>query len=88
MFEYKVSSLLVLICLKAIQESIAKVVLHSKTQLFLVFIYTFYKSATVSSDHDAETRASPPLFRHSDVMAHLIIEQITIMNDPGFQNEC
>ena len=33
---------------------------------------------TVSSDHDAETRASPPLFRHSDVTSHLIIEQITV----------
>ena len=22
------------------------------------------------------------------VMAHLIIEQITVMDDPGFQNEC
>ena len=42
----------------------------------------------VSSHHDAETRASPPLFRHSDVTAHLILEQITVMDDPGFQNEC
>ena len=39
----------------------------------------------VSSDHVAETRASP-LFRHSDVTAHLIIEQTAVMNDPGFQN--
>ena len=48
----------------------------------------FTKSATVSSERDAETRAAPPLFRHSDVTAHLIIEQITVMDDPGFQNEC
>ena len=48
----------------------------------------FTKLATVSSDHDAETRASPPLFRHSNVTAHLIREQITVMDDPGFQNEC
>ena len=48
----------------------------------------FTKSAIVSSDHDADTHASPPLFRHSDVIAHLIIEQITVMDDPGFQNEC
>ena len=27
---------------------------------------------------DAETRASLPLFRHSDVTAHLITEQITV----------
>ena len=48
----------------------------------------FTKSAIVSSDHDADTHASPPLFRHSDVIAHLIIEQITVIDDPGFQNEC
>ena len=32
----------------------------------------FTKSLIISSDFDAETRAFPPLFRHSDVMAHLI----------------
>ena len=40
------------------------------------------------SDHDAEISASPPLFRHSDVTAHLFIEKITVMDDPRFQNEC
>ena len=68
--------------------SIAKVVLHSKTQQLLMLIYKFYKISDSSSEHDAETHASPPLFRHSDVTAHLIIEQITVMDDPGFQNEC
>ena len=28
------------------------------------------------------------LFRHSDAMAHLITEQIMVMDDPRFQNEC
>ena len=41
----------------------------------------------VSSDQDAEIRAFPPLFRHSDVTVHLITEQITVIGDPGFQNE-
>ena len=46
------------------QESIAKVVLHSKTQqLLMLILLSFTKSVTVPSDHDAETRASPPLFR-------------------------
>ena len=40
----------------------------------------------VSSDDDAETRAFPPLIRHSDVTSRIIIEQITVMDDPGFQN--
>ena len=36
---------------------------------------------TVSSDHDAEIHAFPPLFRHSYVTAHLIIEQLTVILD-------
>ena len=42
----------------------------------------------VSSDHEAETSTSPPLFRHCDITTHLFIEEITVMDDPGFQNEC
>ena len=49
-----------------------------------MLIYKFYKlPAIFSSDHDAETHAFPPLFRHSDVTAHLITvitEQITVMD--------
>ena len=48
----------------------------------------FTKSAILSSDHDAETHAPPPLFRHSDVTAHFNTMQITVIGDPGFQNEC
>ena len=47
----------------------------------------FTSSVIVSSDHDAETCATSPLFRHSYVTAHLITEQNTVMGDPGFQNE-
>ena len=43
-------------------------------------------SYKISSDDDAETPAFLPLFRHSDVTAHLNIQQITVMGDPGFQN--
>ena len=35
-----------------------------------------------------QKHAFPPLFRYSYVTAHLIIEQITVIDDPGFQNEC
>ena len=28
------------------------------------------------------------LFSHTDVTAHLISQQITTMDNPGFQNEC
>ena len=73
---------------KSIQESIAKVVLNSKTQQLPMLIYKFYKISVVSSDHDAETNASPPLFRHSDVTAHRITEQIMVMDVPEFKNEC
>ena len=70
---------------KQMQESIVKLVLKSKTQQLLILMHNFAKSETVSSDHDLETGASPPLFRHSDVTAHLITEQITVMDDPGFR---
>ena len=46
----------------------------------------FTKTLIVSSDYDAETRPFPQLLRHSDVMAHLIIDHITVMDDPGFEN--
>ena len=39
------------------------------------------KPSLVYSDHDAETYASPPLLRHSDVTAHFLTEQSTDMND-------
>ena len=42
----------------------------------------------VPFDNYSETRAFPPLFRHSYVTAHLIKQQIMIEDDPGFQNEC
>ena len=35
-----------------------------------------------------QNQCSRPLFRHSDITAHLITEQITVKDDPGFQNEC
>ena len=38
--------------------------------------------------HDSETHAFIPLFRHSHVTAHVITEQITVMDDLRFQNEC
>ena len=40
----------------------------------------------VTSDHDADD--FPPLFRHNYITVHLITEQIKVMDDPGFQNEC
>ena len=52
----------------------------------IFYSINFTKSVIVSSDHDSETHAFPPLFRHRDVTALLIIEQITVMDDPGFQN--
>ena len=66
---------------------IAKIIPVKNTAVAHINPYFFSKSALVPSDYDAETRASRPLFRHSDVTIHLITEQITVMDDPGFQNE-
>ena len=47
-----------------------------------------YISAPGPSDHEEETHASQPLFGQSEVTAHLITDQTTVINDPGFYNEC
>ena len=71
------------------QESIAKVILHSKTQQSFILIHKFSKkSAIVPSDQGIETYAPRPLFRHRDITAQLIPEQNTAMDDLGFQNKC
>ena len=69
------------------QESIAEVVLHTKTQPLLRIIYKFCKiSNSYDSDHDTDTHASWPLFRHGYITEHLITEQITVrpIEGPGF----
>ena len=47
-----------------------------------MLIPNFAKSVIIPSDHDSETHASRPLFRHSEVMAHLIIDKITFYGPP------
>ena len=47
----------------------------------------FAKSERVYSSHGLETHSSWPLFRHSEVTAHLITERNTFMNDPGLRYE-
>ena len=75
---------------KSNKENITRVILQPKTQQFLILFHIIWKNSDIllcgHFYHSYNTVYPNKNCRHNDVMGTLITEQITVMDDPRFQN--